>query len=50
MDKFEYVDYWKGIVLYGLNQATYKISLGKTILEIASQDKEPVEWDHLYKV
>ena len=50
MDKFEDVDYWKGIVLYGLNQATYKIALGKTILELASQDKEAVEWDQLSKV
>lgn len=29
--KFEEVDYWKAIVLYGLNQATYKIALGKEI-------------------
>jgi len=50
MDKFEDVDYWKGIVLYGLNQATYKIALGKTILELASQDKEAVEWDHLSNI
>jgi hypothetical protein len=50
MDKFEDIDYWKGIVLYGLNQATYKIALGKTILELASQDKETVEWNHLSKV
>lgn len=50
MDKFEDVDYWKGIVLYGLNQATYKIALGKTILELASQDKETVEWDQLSRV
>lgn len=50
MDKFEDVDYWKGIVLYGLNQATYKIALGKTILELASQDKEAVEWDQLSRV
>jgi hypothetical protein len=50
MDKFEDVDYWKGIVLYGLNQATYKIALGKTILELASQDKETIEWHQLSKV
>lgn len=50
MDKFEDVDYWKGIVLYGLNQATYKIALGKTILALASQDKQVVEWDQLSKV
>ena len=23
-------DYWKGVILYGLNQATYKIALGKS--------------------
>jgi hypothetical protein len=50
MDKFEDVDYWKGIVLYGLNQATYKIALGKTILELASQDQENIEWRQLSKV
>ena len=50
MDKFEDVDYWKGIVLYGLNQATYKIALGKTILELASEGKETIEWHQLSKV
>ena len=50
MDKFEDVDYWKGIVLYGLNQATYKIALGKTLLDLASQKKEAVDWDQLSKV
>ena len=50
MDKFEDVDYWKGIVLYGLNQATYKIALGKTILELASQNKETIDWNQLSKV
>lgn len=28
--RFEGVDYWKAFVLYGLNQATYKIALRKT--------------------
>ncbi len=50
MDKFEDLDYWKGIVLYGLNQATYKIALGKTILELASEGKETIEWQQLSKV
>jgi hypothetical protein len=50
MDKFEDVDYWKGIVLYGLNQATYKIALGKTILELASSGKETIEWHQLSKL
>lgn len=47
--KFEDIDYWKGIVLYGLNQATYKIALGKTILELASLGKESIDWHQLSK-
>lgn len=50
MDDFEDIDYWKGIVLYGLNQATYKIALGKTILELADEGKETISWDKLSKV
>jgi hypothetical protein len=42
MEQFDDSDYWKGIVLYGLNQATYKIALGKTILELASAGNEVV--------
>lgn len=39
MDNFKDIDYWQGIILFGLNQATYKIALGKTIIEIASDGK-----------
>lgn len=49
MSKFEDIDYWKGIVLYGLNQATYKIALGKTIIELTSLGKESIEWNQLSK-
>ena len=49
MNKFEDKDYWKGIVLYGLNQATYKIALGKTILELATLGKESIDWHQLSK-
>jgi len=35
--KFGNVDYWKAIILYGLNVATYKIALGKTLLELAKK-------------
>lgn len=49
MHKFEDIDYWKGIVLYGLNQATYKIALGKTIIELTSLGKESIEWNQLSK-
>jgi hypothetical protein len=30
-------DYWKAIIRYGLNNATYEIALGKTLLELASR-------------
>jgi len=30
-DAFSTEDYWKALILYGLNQATYKIALGKTL-------------------
>lgn len=50
MDRFEDIDYWKGIVLYGLNQATYKIALGKTLLALANEGKEVVDWNRLSKV
>lgn len=49
MNKFQDIDYWKGIVLYGLNQATYKIALGKTIIELTSLGKESIEWNQLSK-
>ena len=45
--KFEEVDYWKAIVLYGLNQATYKIALGKTLLELTSQNQSSIYWHTL---
>lgn len=45
--KFEEVDYWKAIVLYGLNQATYKIALGKTLLELTSQNQSSIDWHTL---
>jgi hypothetical protein len=47
LDKFEDLDYWKAIVLYGLNAATYKIALGKTILELANAGKSEIEWNTL---
>ena len=49
MNDFDDIDYWKGIVLYGLNQATYKIALGKTLIELTSLGKESIEWHELSK-
>lgn len=47
--KFEDSDYWKAIILYGLNQATYKIALGKTLLELSTQGQERIDWGTLSK-
>lgn len=44
---FDDEDYWKALVLYGLNQATYKIALGKTLLELSARGFTKVPWDEL---
>ena len=46
---FEDVDFWKAIILYGLNQATYKIALGKTLLQLSQNGEDKVEWEVLSK-
>jgi hypothetical protein len=49
MTKFETKDYWKALILYGLNQATYKIALGKTLFNLCDQGYTDVPWDVLSK-
>jgi len=46
-DTFTNRDYWKAIVLYGLNNATYKIALAKTLLELAQRDSTHIGWNVL---
>jgi hypothetical protein len=46
-DDFSAGDYWKALILYGLNQATYKIALGKTLLSLSAQGYTRVPWDVL---
>ncbi|WP_313706129.1 HNH endonuclease domain-containing protein [Massilia sp.] len=46
-DDFSATDYWKALILYGLNQATYKIALGKTLLSLSAQGYNRVSWDIL---
>jgi len=46
---FENKDYWKAIVLYGLNTATYKIALGKTLLNLTKLGKSEIAWETLAK-
>ena len=40
-------DCWKALILYGLNQATYKIALGKTLLTLSAKGYNRVPWDVL---
>lgn len=47
MDDFQDQDYWQSIILYGLNQATYKIALGKTLVSLARQGQSIIPWDVL---
>lgn len=47
--KFSEVEFWNGIILYGLNAATYKIALGKTLLDLSQVKQETVTWDALSK-
>lgn len=46
-DDFSPTDYWKALILYGLNQATYKIALGKALLSLSAQGYNRVPWDVL---
>ena len=47
MNNFTPNDYWKAIVLFGLNNATYKMGLGHTLLNLAKSGKAKVTWDQL---
>lgn len=46
-NQFSARDHWKSLVLYGLNTATYKIALGKTLLGFAQSAQSHVAWDQL---
>ena len=48
-NQFDDNDYWKGVILYGLNQATYKIALGKSLIELTETNKEVIDWHDLSK-
>jgi len=49
MSEFSAEDYWKALILYGLNQATYKIALGKTLLSLSRDGYTSVPWQVLSK-
>jgi len=47
MSDFSDNDYWKGIILYGLNSATYKMALGKVLLDSVKEEKNVISWNEL---
>jgi hypothetical protein len=47
MADFSASDYWKGIILYGLNAATYKMALATSLLEFAKSGENKISWDDL---
>ena len=46
-DKFSTEDYWRAIILYGLNTATYKIALAKCLYNFSKEHKDFVSMDEL---
>ena len=47
MSDFSAEDYWRAIILYGLNQATYKIALGKSLIALCEKEKTVFDWSDL---
>jgi len=44
---FSSSDCWRALILYGLNTATYKIALGKTLLQFAESQRTEISWGDL---
>jgi hypothetical protein len=49
LDDFSNADCWRALVLYGLNTATYKIALAKTLLGFTEANQVTVSWPELSK-
>jgi hypothetical protein len=49
MSQFPTQDYWEALILYGLNQATYKIALWKTLISLSQEGHMKIPWDVLSK-
>ncbi len=47
MNHFTSKDIWQGIILFGLNAATYKMALANSLLELSSKGMTEVEWEVL---
>lgn len=49
-NEFSDADYWRGIILFGLNAATYKMALAKALLHFSQKDQHRVSWEELSAV
>ena len=47
INDFSSSDCWRALVLYGLNTATYKIAMAKTLLNFAKADQTVIQWNDL---
>jgi 5-methylcytosine-specific restriction endonuclease McrA len=47
INNFNKEDFWRTIILYGLNQATYKIALGQSLIRFSEQQKNFVSMTEL---
>jgi len=45
--KFDDIDYWKAIILYGLNNATYKMALASVLLDSIRLGETKIDWNTL---
>ena len=41
------LNYWRGVILFGKNQSSYKIGLGKLLLQYGSENRDTVSLDDL---
>ncbi|TNP14134.1 HNH endonuclease [Bacillus tropicus] len=46
-NNFTKEDFWRTIILYGLNQATYKIALGQSLIRFSEQQRNVVSMNEL---
>ena len=45
--KFDDIDYWKAIILFGLNSATYKMALANVLLDSIRMGETTIDWSSL---
>ena len=45
--KFDDIDYWKAIILFGLNNATYKMALANVLLDSIRMGATTIDWSSL---